>query len=347
MKKVLLMVLPFLIVSCKNSEAEEICDCIKEATNYYISKGVKATTKDLGEFCKRESLTVEDFSSEEKKLILSTAEDALLKIENKEFFEGFPNEGIPKFDNIIEFGKAYNEFVAKHPYADKNYFFKKVNINGTVVVDNENSNNYYDVDNIQIVSYDYTNKTFTENTIFIELKKDEKKNINFSTKVRLYPPDVSLDAYTTSFNQILKFEDAEIVSFSNGVASVRFPKKITYMKPIKDKDKIMDNEYFSFNYNDSNKVIENESNLHSDIHETETEKIIDTDIEHLQNKFKTIKTEKAFFYNSPDQNSKKKSYLIKDQKVEILSVYENFYNVKYTNESGKVVIGWLSNDDLI
>lgn len=60
----------------------------------------------------------------------------------------------------------------------------------------------------------------------------------------------------------------------------------------------------------------------------------------------TIISEKAFFYTSADMETKKKSYLIHNQNVEILEEKEDFFRVIYTNDKGGLVYGWILKTDI-
>lgn len=59
-----------------------------------------------------------------------------------------------------------------------------------------------------------------------------------------------------------------------------------------------------------------------------------------------IITEKAFFYEQPNHETKKRSYLIKDQNIEIIEEMNDFYNVVYVNDKGNSVKGWMLKTDI-
>ena len=56
---------------------------------------------------------------------------------------------------------------------------------------------------------------------------------------------------------------------------------------------------------------------------------------------------KAFFYSSPDENTRRSTYLVEDDVVDIEEEENGFGYVEYTNEKGQVTKGWLKMSDLV
>ena len=56
---------------------------------------------------------------------------------------------------------------------------------------------------------------------------------------------------------------------------------------------------------------------------------------------------KTFFYNMPDESTRKSSYLIQGDRIMVEKSQRNFVYVTFTNEaSGRTTAGWLRSDDL-
>lgn len=60
-----------------------------------------------------------------------------------------------------------------------------------------------------------------------------------------------------------------------------------------------------------------------------------------------LSSEKAFFYEQPDVNTKSKKYIIKGDSVLISDFKNDFFFGTFTNQSGKTTTGWLRLDDII
>ena len=60
----------------------------------------------------------------------------------------------------------------------------------------------------------------------------------------------------------------------------------------------------------------------------------------------TIIADKAYFYEQPDLDKKRKGYLIRGQKVEVTGDNGNFYNCTYTAENGMKTDAWMLKSDL-
>mgnify|MGYP000079213409 CR=1 FL=1 len=56
---------------------------------------------------------------------------------------------------------------------------------------------------------------------------------------------------------------------------------------------------------------------------------------------------KTFFYNMPDESTRKSAYLIQGDRIMVEKSQRNFVYVTFTNEaSGRTTTGWLKSDDL-
>jgi hypothetical protein len=56
---------------------------------------------------------------------------------------------------------------------------------------------------------------------------------------------------------------------------------------------------------------------------------------------------KTYFYSSPEDGAKKKSFLIEGDRIMVEKSQRNFVKVTFTNEAnGKVTSGWIKSDDL-
>ena len=60
-----------------------------------------------------------------------------------------------------------------------------------------------------------------------------------------------------------------------------------------------------------------------------------------------VTSEKAFFYSAPDYNTKKKSYLVKGDIIDVLKVSNNFLYIEFYSEYlSKTSKGWIDVDDV-
>lgn len=56
---------------------------------------------------------------------------------------------------------------------------------------------------------------------------------------------------------------------------------------------------------------------------------------------KFILTDKSFLYANNDEKSKTRMYLVKGDKVNLLNVQDDFYEIEYTTKSNKIIKKWL------
>jgi len=57
-------------------------------------------------------------------------------------------------------------------------------------------------------------------------------------------------------------------------------------------------------------------------------------------------SEKAYFYDKPNESYIKKSYLVTNERITVLEVQDNFVYVDFKNPQGRVTKGWLNVKDL-
>lgn len=89
----------------------------------------------------------------------------------------------------------------------------------------------------------------------------------------------------------------------------------------------------------------NTSNLASPIQQTDvSNNAVTNNIE--TNCYYITRSLKAYFFNSPDYNSKRKAYLYKGDKIYITSSQGNFLYGSFTNPKGVTSSGWLLKNDM-
>lgn len=355
MKSIKISLLFSLIVALGCSKSpEDACDCLKKAANTYMLQGVKASEFQLAAMCDEYKGQLQD---KDKRQIVECLADIKRHIADKELFTDVENvsfEQLPQGELLMKEMK-----MAKGKYNDDEklaYFLAKRPIKGTIVVssvtDNSNKINWDNVSEndpknflvkdgkIMVNGYVYDdNKIIMCYITLLVPEKDRYKIIVAKDDIIVNKENEFDEDHT--YYQLINYEgvlqDIVINKFDQ-IRPTFNVSKFDFVKPDQKKHKIMNDPKSRFSY-----LATPPSPAESD-----RETVVEQSQESLNDKetYGVVIVEKAYFYSNSNLAGLTKAYIVKGQEARIVGAAGEFYDVIFTNESGKAKEGFIKIADL-
>lgn len=355
MKSIKISLLFSLIVAfgCSKSP-EDACDCLKKAANTYMLQGVKASEFQLAAMCDEFKGQLED---KDKRQIVECIAEIKRHIEDKELFEDVEEVSfveLPQGELLMKEMK-----MAKGKYNDDEslaYFLAKRPIKGTIVVssitdspskinwDNASENdpkNFLVKDGkIMVNGYVYDNNKIIMCYITLLIPEKERYKIIVAKDDIIVNEENEFDEDHTYY-QLINYEgvlqDIVINKFDQ-IRPTFNVSKFDFVKPDQKKHKIMNDPKSRFSY-----LATPPSPAESD-----SEPVVEQSQDFLNDKevYGIVIVEKAYFYSHSNVANLTKAYIVKGQEARIVRTTDKFYEVVFTNESGKAKEGFIKVEDL-
>lgn len=342
-----------LILGCQKNP-EDACNCLKKAANTYMLQGVRPSEYQLAAMCSEYKGQLDD---KDKREIVECLAEIKRHIEDKELFsdvEKVSFNQLPQGELLLkEIKMAKGKF---NDHESLRYFLAKRPIKGVIAVsgatdnphkinwDNASSNdpkNFLVQDGkIMVNGYVYDNQKLVR--CYITLLVPEKDRF----KILSAKDDIIVNSENQFdedhvYNQLIEFEgvlnDIVINKFDE-IRPTFDVVKYNFIKPDKNIHKISNDPKSRFFYGATTEV--------RDI--TEDETMIENISESSNGKELRgiVAVEKAYLYNDSDVSALTKAYIVKGQEVKIIATIGEFYDVVFTNESGRTKEGFLKIEDL-